>query len=165
MADQTLSARSITTTTTGSYIHIIIPDGGSPTGYTSYRISFTSFNAYLQAQITANAVVGADNASDIVDLQNINFREQQKDQTSNFTIVIAANSTIRNIEVKEKNSAPASFYVGTTLGGNDILGTKNISADEVYRYDSPIERTGSTTLYFTITGKVSASVYGSLDEF
>ena len=166
MADVKLSSKSTTTTTTSTFIYILVPDGGSPTGFLGYRISFTDFNAYLQAQITSNASTGATNASDISDLQNINFREQRKNQTSDFSIAIDADSTVRKIEVKEMNSSTASFKVGTSLGGDDILGTKSLTADKVYRYDSPIEIDSSTTLYFTIiTGKVSTSVYGTKDEF
>lgn len=38
-----LSDRTATTTTTGGYIHIIIPDAGSPSGYSSYRITVANF--------------------------------------------------------------------------------------------------------------------------
>jgi len=81
MADVALSSKSITSTVTGAYYYIIIPDGGSPTGFVGHRISDTNLKASLQSQITTNAGNIATNISDISDLQDINKRWQQKNQS------------------------------------------------------------------------------------
>lgn len=153
-----LSDRATTAVVTGGYVHIIIPRGAAPTGYDSFRISVTDLQAALQTQITANAADIATNASNISDLQDIVSRSLYQEQTSNFQFSQPANSVVFRIRARAKSSATLS--IGTTPSGTEISGSDiNLSANTLYTLNKDLETTNIRTIYFTITGNVSAELY------
>ena len=168
MADQRLSDKGTTAVISGGYIHIIIPDAGSPSGYTSYRISTTDLHAALQADIDDNASDITTLSGQVSALENLLSRSKYSAQVSNFQHSQPGDSTVRRIEFKSAAGVGTNTVkVGTSAGADDIMTVVTLSNDEdtPYIFDSPLYASGSRTIYFTITGAVTAVVYQTLDDY
>ena len=158
MADIKLSSVSQETTITGGFLYIILPDGGSPTGYTSYRISTANFNATLQALISANTSDIATNAADIAALEAINSRTQYTSKVSDFQHSQGAGTNIYKISAIA-TTGTGNMKIGTTLTGSEIMATETIQSSEPFFLEENLYSAGARTLYFTITGSLNVTVY------
>ena len=125
MAQEKLSDRSIATITSGGFVHIILPDGGSPSGFASWRIA-------------------------IPDLLGI-VKEKFANKSANFTEVLDADVLVTRIDFLFVTGTPV-VKVGTTLGGNDVISGRTLST--IKDSTNPLSKYFKTskTLYFTITG-------------
>lgn len=169
MADTYLSTIGTTSTTTGGYIYIIRPDGGSPTGYTSYRISVINLQASLQTQITTNASDISTLSSQIDILNNLLTKNKYEDIVSDFEYNQTANSTIYKITAK--SSSNASFKIGTTLDGDEIQEEITLTSEYNYVFELDIDiptgyNESARTIYISITsGTITFGIYNRLNEF
>jgi hypothetical protein len=107
MADQKLSARSITILTVGAYMHIIVPDGIG--GYISYRIAFSEI-------ITQSADYIRRAGKDIV----VSAGEHTITYDSTFTIDCALNIIDKNGIGIGEVSRTADGFTYNSLGAGVI---------------------------------------------
>jgi hypothetical protein len=163
MADIYLSSIATTTSLTGTYVYIIVPDGGSSTGFTSYRIAITDLHADLQSAINTNTANIATNTSDISRLQDIVNRQKFANQTAAFEFSQTADSTIEKFRFLANSST--LIKIGTTIGGEEILEETTVSTDEFFEYDETLYSASARTIYISVTGSISCTIYYTSDEF
>lgn len=120
---KTLSQRDITGITTGGYIHIIIPDNNSITGFTSYRIAADNF---IQTPV-------------------LKFLAKNSD----FQVNLTANTYLSKILVRKQASSP-NIKVGTTAGASDLVQLTSIT--DFHEFVISRHWNSSQTIYFTISG-------------
>jgi len=136
--DKFLSGKTSTTTTSGGYLYIIIPDGSG--GWYSRKIPHTSLVAALQSAITT--------------LQTYTAQALQTDKeaskSANFTFSLGSDVALESIDFIWI-SGTVNVKVGTTASGNEVLPVQTLTSGSlrnlVQKYYS-----GATTLYFTLTG-------------
>lgn len=158
MADIALSSKSTTAIIAGGFVYIIIPDGGSPTGFVGRRISVTNLLAALQLDVDGNTSDITTNTTAIAALQNITARVQRADQVSNFNIPQPATSIITKI--RARSDGAATMEIGTTPLGQEITEeVVSLTDGTLWELDQVIDSVAGQTIYFTITGTVSVSIY------
>lgn len=157
MADVALSSKSTTAVITGGYVYIIIPDVGSPTGYSGYRITVANLLADLQALVTANTASIATNIANITALQNLGDREQWTDEVgASFQFAQPANSIITKFRFRSTGSATCTI-TGSVTG--TIKSGITLTDGVLYDHEHTVDSVAGQTITFTITGTVSAEVY------
>lgn len=127
MADQKLSARTITTVTEGGYVHIIIPSG-SPSGFSSYRIAIPELIGQTKTKYAA--------------------------QAADFTVDLDADTLVERIDFFFVTGSPV-VKVGTVITENQIISGRTITTvkNSLNRLgDAKSYFKLAQTLYFTITG-------------
>lgn len=124
MADQKLSARSITTIVTGGFVHIILP-AATPSGFASWRIAIDD-------------LIGS-------------TKERHAAQAANFTIDLDADTLLTSIDLLFVTGTPV-IKVGTALSTNDIISGRTLSVSKNSLNILRDYFKNATTLYFTITG-------------
>ena len=102
MADQKASSRSVTTTTEGGFVHIIIP-AATPSGFASFRIAIP----------------------DLID----ETKERHAAQSSNFTIDLDADTLLISIDLLFVTGTPV-IKVGTSLGTNGVISGRTLSVSK-----------------------------------
>lgn len=147
-----LSGRSTTSTITGGYIHIIIPNGAAPSGYDSFRISVADLQLDLQTQINTNTSDISTNTSNITALQNASTKRLDTGETSDYTFTQNADSEIEKIYINRDSGTP-TIRIGTTLNGEELVSERVIT--DQYKKDVNFSSgftTASRTIYVTISG-------------
>lgn len=139
-ADEKLTDRSYTTTTTGTHIMINIPDAGSPTGFTSYRITYAAFLA------TNNAAIATLQAYDAQ--APVTVKEQGK--SGNFTNNLSADTKLESIDIIWVSGTP-TVKVGTSAGTGNIISGRTPTSGNPSMNILDKYWVGATTLYFTIS--------------
>lgn len=121
---QKLSERIETQLTENGFVHIILPDGGG--GYDSYKVS----------------------PEVLRDL----FKQRYAAQSASFTFAYDAETALESIDIFWV-SGTVNVKVGKTLGSNDIISGRDMSASkqESRNLINGYLKT-SGTLYFTLTG-------------
>lgn len=161
MADKYQSQLSTTTTLTGSYFLIIIPDAGSPTGFTSYRIAYANLMALVTAAITGNTNSIDAILEDVTELQDLTGKDPHRNEVSNFVFSQPADSRITEIVIGGDQDG-SSYQIGTTPLGTELYENTSIDEDEVHNLElnpSDMYSQSARTVYFTITGTISATIY------
>lgn len=162
-----LSSRTTASSGDNGFYHIIKPDALSPTGYTSYKILDSVLKAVLNLQISNNNVDIAANQAAILALQNTGTRSKHVNQVSDFTFAQPADSRIERIVLK--STASATFSIGTSITGSELYdGTLTSEYNYLAEIEKPIKdfySSSARTIYFTITGTISATIYYTLNEF
>ena len=139
MADKAISDLTSTTTTSGGYVEISIPDGSG--GWLSRKITHSSFVAALQSSITT--------------LQTYDSQATQTtkhaSKSADFTQILGSNVKLESIDIVWVSGTP-SIEVGTSLAANDIISGRtptsgNPSINLLAEYFG-----SSTTLYFAVSG-------------
>lgn len=138
MADEKLSAKTSTTTTTGSYLYIIIPDGSG--GWLPRKITHANLLAALQSTVDANSA----------HIAKAEQKNRQASKNADFTVSLGSNVSLEGIDFIWI-SGTVNVKVGTSLGASDVLPLQTLTSGSlrnlVQKYYS-----GATTLYFTLTG-------------
>lgn len=158
-----LSDQPTTASITGGYLHEILPDAGSATGYTSYRILTSNVLAAVNSSISdlsdaldlleARVVL----IENIVGVENYNLvtDNQQWSQEEGWVLE----------KIIAKSAGPATIKIGTTAGDEDVLASQSLTAMTPYKKDFGSEGMNlyldPRTLYITITGTVSFNLYYS----
>jgi hypothetical protein len=125
--DTKVSERNITTTTTGGYIHIILPDGGG--GWESYRILASTFVQSSDEQID--------------DVTN---------RATDYSFALNAGVKFHGIDFEQVNGNP-QVKIGTSSGGDELsLTTHPVPSEDYLILDTPKIMVGTTTIYVGISG-------------
>lgn len=138
-ADKKLSELDPTTTVSGSYMEISIPDGAG--GWISKKILHSNVIASLITQITT--------------LQNFQNQSTQtikiKSKSANFTQILGSDVMIESIDLIYV-SGSTTVKVGSTSGANDIISGRTITSVKNSTNSLSDYFASATTLYFTLTG-------------
>jgi hypothetical protein len=126
MATTKISALDATSTLTGGYFEIIIPDG---------------LGGFLSKKILASTV-----------LAGVTQPTTLKGLTTDATQVTPSNAFISKITLFSVAGTTPAIKVGTTAGGTEIMGLTTITDYHVLNLDQ--YWSGGGTLYFTISGGV-----------
>lgn len=139
MADKAISNLNSTTTTSGGYVEISIPDGGG--GWLSKRITHSNFLAGVSALISS--------LQGHVDQDTQTTKHASK--SAAFTQVLGSNVKLESIDIRWISGTP-SIIAGTTALASDILSARtptsgNPSCNILSEYYQTAQ-----TLYITVTG-------------
>lgn len=166
MADKKGSQLPTTSTITGVYIPILLPDGGSPTGYEDYRITVTDLQTGLQSQITTNIadLVTLDERTTV--LEGINAVTKLPARTGAIEFSQPANSDVWKISARIYTGSP-TIKIGTTLGGEEILSltTLDTGTNDILELVQTNYTRSARTIYFTITAAVDIRIDYIQDKF
>ena len=157
MADKKDSQLPIASTLVGAQFALLLPDGGSPTGLEDYRATLVYILTDTNALIAANTVNISSNTARIVTLENLISVATFTSEVSNFQFPQPANSIINKIRLR--SSGAATFTIGTTPLGTEIKTLTNLTSGILYDLDKIVDSVAGQTIYFTITGTVSAEIY------
>lgn len=108
------------------YLHAIIPDILSPTGYTSYKIKREN----LVKGTTGNPIVVTN-------------------QSTSFQVTYPANCKIEDIIIKMQ-SGTTDIKIGNTPNGSDIWDLETFTGDTEIKVEEYYETSG--IIYFTVSG-------------
>lgn len=137
MANDTKTSQlTQTAITAGCIIEISIPDGGG--GWLSRKIDYSDFLATLNTYTSQSIQTSKD-----------------KSKSAAFTKVFNADTKIESIDFVWVSGSSVIITVGTAALGTDIISTRTITS--IKNSFNPLADartyfTGSTTLYFTISG-------------
>jgi hypothetical protein len=142
---QKLSQRTTTSTISGGYVHIILPDGSG--GWDSWKIAVSDLQSALNSALST--VQAFQNAS------------EQKEELTSISAAdsfnIGANSKVTSIDVKHV-SGTATFKIGTSAGSDDLYPETTITSD----FDEITLNkcfTADTTIHITVTsGTIDAAI-------
>jgi hypothetical protein len=164
MADIALSSKATTAVIVGGYVYIIIPDGGSPTGFTGRRISITDLLAALQAEVDTNTANIATNTTNITTLQNNSSKRLDLAQVSSFSFTQEGGSVIEDIYF----SGTGTVSVGTTLAGEQLVSSRLIEGG-IRRGSIKVSdgyTATSRTIYITLSAaSVDVATFSKLSLF
>lgn len=138
MADEKLSARASTTTTTGSYLYIIIPDGSG--GFQGRKITYSALVSALSSSITTNSTYIAQSVQ----------TSKEASKSADFTFALGSDVALESIDFIWA-SGTLNVKVGTSVGADDVLPLQTLTSGSL-RNTVPKYYSSSTTLYFTLTG-------------
>jgi hypothetical protein len=161
MADIKLSSKTTTAVTTGGYLYIIIPDGGSPTGFVGRRISVTDLQVDLRTDINTNTSDISSIDGRVTTLENNSSKILDSSKNSDYTFTQDANSEIEQIYIKNVSSNP-TIKIGTTLAGEELVSETSIT--DYYKKDinfSDGYTATSRTIYITLSGGTVSIAYYS----
>lgn len=173
MADKRDSELPITTTVTGLYVPILLPDGVSPTGFENYRIAIAVLQAGLQGQIDDNVTDIADHETRIQTLENGLTKVTLAAQTGSFTYSQPNDTDLSGIYIIRSSgfTVPVSavgytLYDGGGTNGEEILSYRELAQSgggyfrKIEAIPDSYNQTGvNRTIYFETTGTIDVVIY------
>jgi len=173
MGDVKLSSKPATTTTAGTFLPINVPDGGSPTGFVTKRISMANIQASINNSNNPNISDLEDDVqqlqTDVVSLQDELTRVTFKSVSTNQTFSQPQYAQIDSISVLNNSGSMATFSIGTTSSGTDIVDVRTINDTDWYLNQpgsNGVNSDGAArTVYITVSGTINVTIFYRINNF
>lgn len=161
MADIPLSNIGITTDITGGFAYIILPNGVSPTGYDSFKISIPDLQAYLQGQITVNVNAISALGVRVTSQESIQAIQKYPSGSGPHQFAQPAKSNIFKIYAYGNGT----IKLGTAIGLDDIMAAETVTSGQIRTMYEDFYTNTARTVHITLTGTIATDLYFTQNNF